>query len=138
MEGNPHGRAHTSFTGYLYDPQTAARDPLFYLLHCNVDRLWAKWQWTKKRLDVTQTTTFFPLGSGTTGIGHNLEDTLWPWNGDTGAGRPTTAPGGPMPASVITNAPGPKPTLKTMIDYRGAKTADSWLGFDYDDVPFDL
>ena len=25
-------------------PATAAKDPLFFLLHCNVDRLWAKWQ----------------------------------------------------------------------------------------------
>jgi tyrosinase len=138
MEGNPHGSAHTSFTGFISDVQTAARDPLFFLLHCNVDRLWAKWQWIKKRLDVTKTTTFSPLGTGTTAIGHNLDDTLWPWNGDTSPGRPPTAPGGPFPASALTNAPGSIPTLKKMIDYRGVKNAASWLGFDYDDVPFDV
>ena len=44
MEGNPHGFAHTSFGGMIPESPTAPRDPLFFLLHCNVDRLWAKWQ----------------------------------------------------------------------------------------------
>ena len=44
MEGNPHGSAHTSFGGSISSIGTAAKDPLFFLLHCNVDRLWAKWQ----------------------------------------------------------------------------------------------
>ena len=30
---------------------TAAKDPLFFLLHCNVDRLWAKWQRQNGRFD---------------------------------------------------------------------------------------
>jgi tyrosinase len=41
MEGNPHGTAHvSSFSGAITSIPTAARDPLFFLLHCNVDRLW--------------------------------------------------------------------------------------------------
>ncbi|MBR1149485.1 tyrosinase family protein [Bradyrhizobium sp. JYMT SZCCT0428] len=44
MEGNPHGSAHTSFGGSISSIGTAAKDPLFFLLNCNVDRLWAKWQ----------------------------------------------------------------------------------------------
>ena len=44
MEGNPHGRTHLSFGGSISSISTAAKDPLFFLLHCNVDRLWAKWQ----------------------------------------------------------------------------------------------
>src|SRR2546427_2536709 len=43
MEGNPHGTAHVSFSGFISELATAARDPLFFLLHANVDRLWAKW-----------------------------------------------------------------------------------------------
>jgi len=136
MEIDPHGHAHTRFTGYLFDPATAAADPLFFLLHCNVDRLWAKWQWLKDRFDPTQPTSFSPLGSGALPIGHNLDDTLWPWNGETDNGRPPTAPGGAFPVSPITAAPGARPTLKAMIDYRGTLNAASWLGFDYDDVPF--
>jgi len=40
LEGNPHGSAHTSFGGSISSIGTAAKDPLFFLLHCNVDRLW--------------------------------------------------------------------------------------------------
>ena len=140
MEGNPHGRAHTLWTGFLFDPKTAARDPLFYLLHANVDRLWARWQWLKRRFDVSSPATFKPQGvagsPGSTDVGHNLDDTLWPWNGDTGPGRPPTAPGGPFPPSTLTAAPGPTPALAAMIDYRGVRNQATWLGYDYDDVPF--
>ena len=61
MEGNPHGSAHTSFGGYMRDPTTAAKDPLFFLLHSNVDRLWAKWQWLHHRFDVTSTIGGLPF-----------------------------------------------------------------------------
>ena len=141
MEGDPHGLAHTSFTGFIRDPQTAARDPLFFLLHCNVDRLWAKWQWLRDRFDVTQGTSYPPQGAGAAPVGHNLEDTLWPWNGETAPqhpGRPDTAPGGSFPPSALTAAPGPTPKVKDMIDHRGVKDPATWLGFDYDDVPFDV
>ena len=84
LERNPHGRAHVSFRGYIFDIDTAARDPLFYLLHCNVDRLWAKWQWLRRRFDKTSTGTFPFLGragqAGAARVGHNLLDTMWPWN----------------------------------------------------------
>ena len=49
MEGRPHGSAHVSFNGPINDISTAPQDPLFFLLHCNVDRLWAKWQFTFER-----------------------------------------------------------------------------------------
>src|SRR6185503_11440216 len=51
MEDNPHGWAHTSFGGFIRNPATAPHDPLFFLLHCNVDRLWAKWQQQRGRFD---------------------------------------------------------------------------------------
>ena len=51
MEGNPHGSAHTSFGGSISSIGTAAKDPLFFLLHCNVDRLWALWQRQNGRFD---------------------------------------------------------------------------------------
>lgn len=101
MEGNPHGVAHLSFSGYLEDPDTAPRDPLFFLLHTNVDRLWAKWQWINGRFDITNTDTYRFLGSagnpGSTRVGHNLNDTMWPWNQVTSATdpeRPSNCPWG--------------------------------------------
>jgi tyrosinase len=142
MELNPHGSAHTNFGGSIRDPTTAAKDPLFFLLHANVDRLWAKWQWLRKRFDVTSVATYQYLGSagspGSVRIGHNLLDTMWPWNGVTTAPRPAIAPGGPFPAAAPANAPGPTPDLRAMIDFQGLRTAASRLGFDYDDVPYQL
>jgi tyrosinase len=142
MEGNPHGNAHVSFTGFMSSISTAARDPLFFLLHANVDRLWAKWQWFNRRFDpANQDTYHFPGSAGAPGaarIGHNLDDTMWPWNQVTGSPRPPTAPGGAFPASLITSAPGPSPTVGAMIDYQGLLSPAARLGFDYDDVPFEV
>jgi len=141
-EGNPHGTAHVSFTGSISQIPTAAKDPLFFLLHANVDRLWAKWQWLNGRFDVTDTSSYEPLGAagspGTTRIGHNSDDTMWPWNQVTTAPRPPTAPGGTMAPSPLTAAPGLQPAVASMIDYQGVRTAGSRLGFDYDDVPFEF
>ena len=70
MEGDPHGLAHTSFDGWLASAATAPRDPVFFLLHCNVDRLWARWQWLNDRFDGTRANTFFFRGSATSQPGH--------------------------------------------------------------------
>jgi tyrosinase len=133
MEGNPHASAHTSFGGAISSIGTAARDPLFFLLHCNVDRLWAKWQRQNGRFDAAIAASY---DSGANPIGHNLPDTMWPWNGITGAPRPPTAPGGAMAASPCVSAPGPAPRVRDCLDYHGAVNAGSHLGFDYDDVQF--
>src|SRR5215216_5909685 len=127
MEGDPHGFAHTSFGGSISQIDTAAKDPLFFLLHANVDRLWAKWQWLIGRFDSADPATYPFLGgageAGATRVGHNLKDTMWPWNQVTGSGppndRPTTAPGGNFPASPTVGAPSLEPKVGDMIDYQG-------------------
>ena len=142
MEGNPHGSAHVSFRGFISDIPTAARDPLFFLLHANVDRLWAKWQWFNRRFDAASVATYHRQGSagnpGSIRVGHNLNDTMWPWNQITGAPRPATAPGGNFPSSSVAAAPGLTPRVLDMIDYQGVVTQGRRLGFDYDDVPFEF
>jgi len=133
LEGNPHGSAHTSFGGFISSIGTAARDPLFFLLHCNVDRLWAKWQRQFGRFDPAVAASFDGAANP---IGHNLPDTMWPWNGITTPPRPPTAPGGSLAASPCVSAPGPQPRVSQSLDYQGNVNAVSRLGFDYDDVPF--
>ena len=133
MEGNPHGSAHTSFGGSISSIGTAARDPLFFLLHCNVDRLWAKWQRQNNRFNPNQAASYDNTPSP---VGHNLPDTMWPWNQITGAPRPPTAPGGTLAPSPLANAPGVSPRVRDMLDYQGSVNAPSYMGFDYDDVPF--
>lgn len=142
MEGDPHGAAHTCFGGFISSVPTAAKDPLFFLLHANVDRLWAKWQWFYKRFDSTDVATY-PL-PGKAGdpfaarVGHNLQDTMWPWNQDTSSPRPPTAPGGTFAPSPTANAPGLNPAVDDMIDFEGVTTLTKRLGFAYDDVPFEF
>ena len=51
MESNPHDLVHVytggaisnSNYGLMADPGTAALDPIFYLHHANIDRMWAVW-----------------------------------------------------------------------------------------------
>ena len=52
LESNPHNLVHTqvggnsnssSYWGLMADPGLAGLDPIFYLHHCNIDRLWAAW-----------------------------------------------------------------------------------------------
>ncbi|MFP5273775.1 tyrosinase family protein [Coleofasciculus sp.] len=49
-------------------------DPLFWLHHANVDRLWAEWQ-----ANGHQGSNFYPASGQPNG--HNLNDPMWPWDG---------------------------------------------------------
>lgn len=134
MEGDPHGSAHVSFTsGHIGSIGDATKDPIFFLLHCNVDRLWARWQLANNRWNVPDNDTYSPGGS--VRAGDQLADTLWPWNGVTGGTRPPTAPGGPMPQLSFPSMPSPQVTVQETIDYIG-RTEGNTNNFDYDDVPF--
>jgi tyrosinase len=51
LESNPHNGVHVDVGGYrnrrnfglMANPSIAALDPIFYLHHCNIDRMWAAW-----------------------------------------------------------------------------------------------
>jgi hypothetical protein len=43
LETTPHDSVHVSIAGYMGSFGTAARDPIFWLHHCNIDRLWDLW-----------------------------------------------------------------------------------------------
>ncbi len=144
LEAGPHNGAHGyNGTGWITRPTTSQRDPLFYLLHANVDRLWAKWQWLPDGTVGSRSDPDSPVSyvSGwNLPDGHNRDDTLWPWDGVMGdqvPSRPPNAPGGGMLDSPMTSAPGPQPRVKDMIDYLGAN-GGGCLGFAYDDVPFEV
>jgi tyrosinase len=47
LENLPHNRVHVQIggrSGFMSDPATAALDPIFWLHHCNIDRLWEVWR----------------------------------------------------------------------------------------------
>ncbi|MCX5613325.1 MULTISPECIES: tyrosinase family protein [unclassified Streptomyces] len=62
-----HNRVHIWVGGDM-GPGTSPNDPVFFLHHCNADRLWARWQHTHP------TAPYLPASGGP--IGHNLGDTM--------------------------------------------------------------
>jgi tyrosinase len=134
IESNAHASAHNgSDGGWIMAHGTAPRDPLFFLLHCNVDRLWARWQHAAGVHNPDDQRAFDEVADPRPG--HRLDGALWPWCGPRQAGRPQDAPGEGLQPSPMTDAPGPSPVVRQMIDYLGTASAQH-LGFAYDDVPF--
>ncbi len=43
LEFTPHNDVHSAIGGFMGDPNTAALDPIFWLHHANIDRLWSVW-----------------------------------------------------------------------------------------------
>lgn len=70
------GSAHVSF-----------RDPFVFLLHSNVDRLFARWQTDLAHPERLEPTTVYGSESGDAGLNSNIE----PWSGGTNT-RPWAAP----------------------------------------------
>lgn len=159
MEGTPHGAAHVSFNGYINYIPTAPKDPLFFLLHCNVDRLWGKWQFLFDRHDSNDTRSYpylhqkkNPPAYEAIGEWKLLNAKQWPWNGmKSEGGGPGYPDGKPMlpPGSRANNFttsltgynfPGNVPTIKDTINYYAYPLDNdqgNYLGFACDDVPFD-
>lgn len=109
VETNSHNPGHTwpCANGHLRFANRSAADPLFYLLHSQIDRQWAYWQWQHTRFGVPSggVLTFpAPAHYDNTGAytstgntpdpffrqqGSYLEDGMWPWDGTSG-GTPNT------------------------------------------------
>jgi tyrosinase len=67
-----HNRVH-AWVGGVMSRDDAPDDPLFWLVHAFIDKLWADWQ--RRHPDAE----YRPQGEGPPG--HNLDDAMWPWNG---------------------------------------------------------
>jgi hypothetical protein len=88
---------HNSVHGYIggggnmSSTTTAAQDPFFFLLHGNVDRLWAQWQRNPLSLTRLDSGTAYDTEAGNAAI---MADMI-PWNGGTSVPLdPWTAAGG--------------------------------------------
>lgn len=176
MESLSHNRAH-AFSGFTDasgnplptgswvggSPAIAPRDPLFFFLHSNVDRLWARWQWLHDRFVTTAVSSYDLQGShatpaaGVAGpswtqapngaitsnrtLGQYAEDTMWPWDNVTGGtlasttGRPDIALIQPFPITLGGLFPLARPSPGLVIDYASvtATAPFSGLGYGYDD-----
>ncbi len=81
LEDYSHNYSHGYIGGNMNYPSISAEDPFFFMLHGNVDRLWAQWQRDPShlpRLDPAQTYGA-SLGSDV-----NLQLTMSPWDGSPG------------------------------------------------------
>jgi Common central domain of tyrosinase len=113
IEG-PHGAAHVWVGGFVGNASIAPRDPVFWLIHANVDRLWAEWINTHSAVPGFQ--ALLPLSGAT--AGHNLNDTMWPWNG-------TTSPFGVLPWTVAPENVRPADLLDHSVLGYGYDTVDA-------------
>jgi tyrosinase len=82
-ETSMHNTVH-NWVGGTMQGAASNNDPVFWLLHCYLDRHWARWQ---KR---HPTEPYRPESGGP--VGHNLNDSMWPWSSE---------PNPPTPASVL-------------------------------------
>lgn len=71
---NLHNRVHIWIDGDMM-PHTSPNDPLFFLHHCFVDKLWADWQAEHPG------SSYLPTGSESDAPpGHRLNDAMYPWS----------------------------------------------------------
>jgi hypothetical protein len=79
LEIRSHNRSHNYIRGDMWDTDTAAQDPFFFMVHANADRLWAQWQRNKDaltRLDPATTYGNTTLPAPDSDIGM----TMGPWD----------------------------------------------------------
>jgi len=70
-QGTPH---QEQSLGTMDSIPSSPYDPIFWLHHANVDRLWAEWQ-----AQGHSGPSFYPNKGKP--FGHNLNDPMWPWDG---------------------------------------------------------
>jgi tyrosinase len=148
FEQNYHNNVHGAVGGWL-GAGTSPSDPLFFLLHANVDRGWARWQeahdhFTDSGADPLSYTPINgypgPADTGRVRRGLYALDEMWPW------GKPAPT-GDPMaqwlpytyifPASEgLPVGPTAPPSPRQMIDYLGKKDPSNALGTCYDDLRY--
>ena len=78
LEGTAHNCSHCYIGGTTCSPATGARDPVFFMIHANNDRLWARWQ----RLNTDRFTpaTAYDAIQNTSSVTNHFE----PWAGAAG------------------------------------------------------
>ncbi len=73
----PSGGMHNGVHGWVggdMAQMTSPNDPIFFMHHAQIDRLWAIWQQTH------QGGTFYNDSAINVGQGHGLNDYMWPWD----------------------------------------------------------
>jgi len=103
--------------GQMSYPAVSPFDPIFYLHHCNIDRLWAMWQADGHASE-------YPATGGKPQ--HNRNDIMYPWIG--------TTPGYGTNAAIASSIP--MPNFSALGIQRNVDTLDyrSAYGYAYDSI----
>lgn len=109
-----HNEVHRFIDGHM-NTAASPNDPIFWLHHCNIDRLWAMWQ-----LDGHGGANWFPVSNAQ---GHKLNDPMWPWVGNTPYFMGTA-----VPTQYFPNFGNVTRTAAQVLDHRS-------LGYAYDTEP---
>lgn len=96
-----HNAGHNIVGGYMANPVFSPNDPLFWLHHSFIDRVWSRWQTNRLAGQAGSTlashyppqTEASPFNGQVPPVGHRLNDLMWPWVGAT-AGYSVSAPVG--------------------------------------------
>jgi tyrosinase len=150
IQNNFHTAVHTVVGYYMAVTDTAAVDPLFFLLHANVDRQWALWQQASgARQNPGTDTGYSPRGKFADDCCQPrtafADEPLWPWNNSSALQDPHSDAGGDPPDSSLrlpfprTPGHGPagmEPLVKEMVDYLDTGGQTRSLGYCYDDIGF--
>ena len=136
LEKYYHDDVHVAIGGSMKRIQTSPKDPLFFLLHAEVDHAWAQWQQSNHAYNPNEITSYSLLGTPTpssefSSFNSYAERLMYPWD-DKEIGSSKVK----MPKGAVI-APNELPRVKEFIDYLGILNADSQLGFCYDDVPYE-
>lgn len=139
LESRFHDRVHSHTGGWLGGPSSPA-DPLFFLLHANVDRTWSHWQAKHSRFDASDEFSYSAQGAYP-GVGPDqnvfpqgvyARDAMWPWSISVDDHRPAVTH--PMPRGSSPDQP-TAVTPAGQIDYMGMLGGPD-LGYCYDDIDY--
>ena len=122
-----HNYVHRWISGHM-ETRASPNEPLFFLHHCNIDRLWAMWQ-----MDGHAGVAGYPGGSSFS-YGHNLTDRMWPW---VGATTGYSVPLDPVVDAALPDFSGePERTPADVLNHRDITVSVSGvptqLGYSYD------
>ena len=150
LQRSYHDVAHAYIAGWLSLPSSPA-DPLFFLLHANVDRAWALWQNLHGLHDASVHGAYAesalgtypgPSVAGRLRKGTYVDDVMWPWFDPAHSAATTDelddwpAIWHAFPQVEIRDRKPITPTPEAMIDYLDIAGNDAAHDVCYDDVVY--
>ena len=105
LEMTPHNVVHDTIGGLMGDPDTAAQDPIFWLHHANIDRLW--WLWAQHHGNPILPKWTAQSFSFVDANGEPAALTCASVENTSALGYSYVAPAAPVPAPAAASAPPP-------------------------------